>query len=156
MNCELIYLKEQKYMGISTTVLFCEHDSIDFRQLQLNVARAGIPNVDFSDRFMALDHDFQPESFRYAPLVPVTEFSDGDFFRFTREAGEYYCFQVLLKELNPQWFQACFAYIEEHGYRVDRSFDLEYYPEHYTLQLQSDDFLLPEQTISMLFRKAEG
>jgi hypothetical protein len=151
----LIYLDEQKYMGISTTVLFGEHDSIDFRQLQLDVARADIPNVDFSDRFMALDYDFQPESFRYAPLVPVTAFTDGDYFRFTREAGEYYCFQVLLNELNPQWFQACFAYIEQHGYRIDRSFDLEYYPEHYTVQLQSDGFHFPDQTISMLFRKEE-
>jgi hypothetical protein len=102
---------------------------------------------------MALDTDFQPESFRYAPLVPVTTFSNGDFFRYTRDAGEYYCFPVQLKELSPKWFQACFSFMEQQNMQVDRSFDLEYYPEGYLEQLRSGAVDFPAQTIGLLFRK---
>jgi hypothetical protein len=153
MNCTLIRLNEQKYMGISTQIFFRDHDAVDFKQLQQDVAHAGIPNVDPTQRFMALDTDFQPESFRYAPLVPVTAFSDGDFFRYTREAGEYYCFPVQLKELNPQWFQACFSFMEQQNIQVDRSYDLEYYPEGYLEQLRYGTIDFSVQTIKLLFRK---
>ncbi len=153
MKCTLTYLKEQKYMGIKTRIVFSEHDAIDFRQLHAQVVNAGIPNRDDLDRFMALDSDCQAESFCYTPMVPVTAFEGEDFFRFIRREGDYYCFEVNTKELGPAWFQACNAYIGEHGLKIDRTFDMEYYPEGYMERLDSKDPSPQDQTICVIFRK---
>jgi len=155
MDCTLIALKEQKYMGIQTKIFFQSHDETDFRQLQVDVVRTGIPNIDESERFLALDSDFAEDSFHYTPLVPVTSFEGDGYFRFTRAAGEYYCFPVSLKELGPAWFQTCFAYMEEHKLKIDHAFDLEYYPADYMEKLQSQDFSFQDQTISLIFRKID-
>jgi len=153
MNCSLISLKEQKYMGIKTKIYFKDHDEIDFRKLQQDVIFADIPNIDNSERFMALDSDFAEDSFHYTPLVPVTSFDGEAYFQFTRQSGEYYCFEVQLKDLGPKWFQECSVYIEQNNLKIDRSFDLEYYPTDYMDKLRSGGFSFPEQTISLIFRK---
>lgn len=44
MNCKLVFLKEQKYMGIKTKILFKDHVEIDFRKLQLDVINSDIKN----------------------------------------------------------------------------------------------------------------
>jgi len=156
MNCTLIHLKEQKYMGITTKIFFNDHDTIDFRALQLAVVHSGIPNLDAGERFIALDSDFQEDCFHYTPLVPVTAF-DGDVYaRFTRTAGEYYCFEVELKDLGPQWFQECSTYIEKNNIRIDQSFDLEYYPEDYLAKLKFEGASHQIQTICLIFRKADA
>lgn len=153
MNCSLVFLKEQKYMGIKTKILFKDHDEIDFRKLQQDVILANIPNIDHTARFMALDSDFQEGSFHYTPLVPVASFAGNEFTQFTRQEGEYYCFEVQLKDLGPKWFQECSAYMEQNNLKIDRSFDLEYYPEDHMSKLQSGDFSFPDQTICLIFRR---
>lgn len=155
MNHTCMHLKEQKYLGIRTKVLFADHDETDFRQQQIDVLRAGIANIDFSEHFLALDSDFSEESFCYTPLVPVTAFEGEGYFRFTRAAGDYYCFEVTLKELGPQWFQACFAYMEQHDLKIDHAFDLEFYPLGYMEKLVNETFALTDQTICLIFRKAD-
>jgi len=156
MQGTLIHLKEQKYMGITTQIRFQDHDGVDFRALQLAVVHSEIANPDADERFMALDSGFQEDSFLYTPLMPVTSFEGDAFFRFTREAGEYYCFEVSLRELGPQWFQACFAYMEQNNMQIDRSYDLEYYPADYCNTLQAEGFRLADQTICLLFKKADA
>lgn len=155
MNCRLAYLKEQKYMGIQTKVLFAEHDETDFRQLQIDALRSGIRNIDESERFLALDSDFSEQGFYYTPLVPVTSFEADGYYHFIRAAGEYYCFAVSLKELGPKWFQACFAYMEQNGLKIDHSFDLEYYPQDYIPKLLSGRFPSEDQAIEIIFRRAD-
>ena len=155
MNCKLIFLKEQKYMGIMTKVLFKEHDEIDFRRLQLDVINSGIKNRDVNERFMALDSDYQADSFNYTPLVPVTSFEGEEYYRFTRAEGEYYCFEVSLKELEPKWFQECYKYIEQNNLKIDRGFDLEYYAEDYLCKVKSEDSNREDQTICLIFRKLD-
>jgi hypothetical protein len=156
MNCSLIFLKEQKYVGIKTKILFKDHDSTDFRKLQQEVILSPIAHIQSQERFLALDSDFQEDAFHYTPLVPVTSFDDSDYFRFVRREGEYYCFEVQLKDLGPKWFQECSAYMEQHHLSVDRSFDLEYYPEDYMSKLKSENFSLPDQTICLIFRKVDS
>ena len=51
--------------------------------------------------------------FAYTPLLPVTTFEGENYTRFTRQAGYYYCFEVDPKDLNPQWFQTCYAYMAQ-------------------------------------------
>ncbi len=155
MDCTLITLKEQKYMGIQSKIYFQSHDETDFRQLQADVVHAGIQNIDESECILALDSDFAEDSFHYTPLVPVTSFVGDGYFRFTRAAGEYYCFPVSLKELGPAWFQTCFAYMEEHKLKIDHAFDLEYYPADYMEKLRSQDFSFQDQTTSLIFRKVD-
>jgi len=156
MNHTLIHLKEQKYMGISTKIYFREHNTIDFKRLQQDVARAGIANIDPGERFLSMDSDFQTDSFRYTPLVPVTAFEGDGFTQYTRPEGEYYCFEVSLLELGPHWFQECYVYMERNRMHVDHTFDLEYYPEDYLTALMREGFRLQDQTISLLFRKVAG
>ena len=155
MNCKVVFLKEQKYMGIMTKILFKEHDEIDFRKLQLDVINSDIKNRDVNERFMALDSDFQADSFCYTPLVPVTSFEGEEYYRFTRAEGEYYCFDVNLNELGPKWFQECGEYIEQNNLKIDREFDLEYYPENYMCKVNSEDSNLQDQTICLIFRKLD-
>ena len=156
MNCKLIFLKEQKYMGIMTKILFKEHDEIDFRRLQLDVINSDIKNRDVNERFMALDSDFQTDSFGYTPLMPVTKFEGEEYYRFTRAEGEYYCFDVHVKELGPKWFQECFKYIELNSLKIDRGFDVEYYPEDYLSKMKRDDPSLDNQTICLIYKKLAG
>lgn len=33
MNCDIVSLKEQKYIGIKTKIYFKEHDSVNFHKL---------------------------------------------------------------------------------------------------------------------------
>ena len=153
MICNLISLQEQKYMGIQTKIFFQNHDETDFRQLQQDVILANIPNVEHGGNFMALDSDFSEESFHYTPLVPVSMFEGTEYCQFTRQAGEYYCFEVQLKDLGPKWFQECSAFIEQNNLKIDRSFDLEYYPADYMDKLRSGDFCFPDQTICLIFRR---
>ena len=155
MNCKLLFLKEQKYMGIMTKILFEKHDETDFRKLQLDVINSNIQNRDVNDRFMALDSDFQADSFSYTPLVPVTSFEGEDYYRFTRTEGEYYCFEVELKELGPKWFQECNAYLEQNNLKIDRSFDLEYYAEDYLYKMKSENYDYQDQTTCIIFKKAD-
>ena len=156
MNHTLIHLNEQKYMGISTKIYFREHNTIDFKRLQQDVARAGIVNIDPGERFVSMDSNFQTDSFRYTPLVPVTAFEGDAFTRYTRPEGDYYCFEVSLLELGPQWFQECYVYMERNRLHIDHTFDLEYYPKDYLTALTSDGFRLQDQTISLLFRKVDA
>lgn len=153
MNCTVISLQEQKYMGIKTKIFFKDHDKIDFRKLQQDVIFADIPNVDNSERFLALDSDFAEDSFHYTPLVPVSSFEAEGYFHFTRQAGEYYCFEVQMKDLGPKWFQECSLYIEQNYLKIDRTFDIEYYPADYMAKIQSKQFSFPDQTICLIFRK---
>ena len=153
MNCTVISLKEQKYMGIKTKIFFKDHDETDFWKLQQDVVLANIPCIESGERFLALDSDFAEDSFHYTPLVPVSSFEAEGYFRFTRQAGEYYCFEVQLRDLGPKWFQECFRYMEQNNIIIDHSFDLEYYPENYIAQLQSEQFGSPDQTICLIFRK---
>lgn len=155
MNCKLLFLKEQKYMGIMTKILFKEHDEIDFRKLHINVINSDIKNRDVNERFMALDSDFQPDSFTYTPLVPVTSFEGEEYYRYTRAEGEYYCFEVHVKELGPKWFQECNEYIEQNNLKIDRLFDMEYYAEDYLSKVKSEDSNLQDQTICVIFRKVD-
>ncbi len=155
MNCKLVFLKEQKYMGIMTKVLFKEHDEMDFGKLHLDVINSNIKNRDANERFMALDSDFQVDSFNYTPLVPVTSFEGEEYYRFTRAEGEYYCFEVNVKELGPKWFQECNQYIEQNNLKIDRRFDLEYYDEDYISKVKSEDSSLHDQTICLIFRKLD-
>lgn len=155
MICKLVFLKEQKYMGIMTKILFKEHDEIDFRRLQLDVINSDIKNRDASERFMALDSDFQTDSFNYTPLVPVTSFEGEEYYRYTRAEGEYYCFEVYVKELGPKWFQECYEYIEQNNMKIDRVFDLEYYDEDYLCKVKLEDSYLQNQTICVIFRKLD-
>lgn len=155
MNCKLVFLKEQKYMGIMTKILFKEHDEIDFLKLHLNVINSDIKNRDVNERFMALDSDFQSDSFNYTPLVPVNSFEGEEYYRYTRAEGEYYCFDVHVKVLGPQWFQECYEYIEQNKLKIDRTFDLEYYAEDYQCKVKSEDPSLKDQTISLIFRKLD-
>lgn len=155
MNCKLVFLKEQKYMGIKTKILFKEHDEIDFKKLHLNVINSDIKNRDVNDRFMALDSDFQEDSFTYTPLVPVTTFEGDEYYRFTREEGEYYCFEVLVKELGPNWFHECNEYIEKNNLKIDRRFDIEYYYKDYLSKVNSEDVYLQDQTINLIYKKLD-
>lgn len=155
MNARRIHLEEQAYMGVSTQIFFSGHDAVDFRQLQLDVITADIPNRISGPRFLALDSDFQTDSFRYTPLVPVAAFEGDQFTRYTLQKGDYYCFDVAPEALNPQWFQACFAYMEQQNFRVDRSFDLEYYAAGYAERLRTSGVSLEEPTLCILFRKLE-
>ena len=155
MNCKLVFLKEQKYMGIMTKILFKEHDEIDFRKLHIDVINSDIINRDVNERFMALDSDFQADSFHYTPLVPVTSFEGEKYYRFTRAEGEYYCFDVHVKELGPKWFEECNEYIQQNNLKIDRTFDLEYYAEDYLRKVKSEDSKLQDQTISLIFRKLD-
>ena len=155
MNCKLVFLKEQKYMGIMTKILLKEHDEIDFRKLQLNVINSDIINRDVNGRFMALDSDFQADSFSYTPLMPVTSFEGEEYYRFTRAGGEYYCFEVPVKELGPKWFQQCNEYIEQNNLKIDRTFDMEYYDEDYLYKVKSEDSNLDDQTTCIVFRKLD-
>ena len=142
-------------MGIMTKILFEKHDETDFRKLQLDVINSNIQNRDVNDRFMALDSDFQADSFSYTPLVPVTSFEGEDYYRFTRTEGEYYCFEVELKELGPKWFQECNAYLEQNNLKIDRSFDLEYYAEDYLYKMKSENYDYQDQTTCIIFKKAD-
>ena len=155
MNCTAISLKEQKYMGIKTKIFFKDHDETDFRQLQRDVVLANFPCIEKGERFIALDSDFAEDSFHYAPLVPVSSFEGEEYFRFTLQAGDYYCFEVQLKDLGPKWFQECFRYMEQNNIVIDQSFDLEYYPEDYMAKIQSKQFSFPDQTICLIFRKID-
>lgn len=155
MNCTLLPLAEQKYMGIATKILFQNHDAIDFCKLQRETILADIPNIDPTERFLALDSEFQADGFCYTPLVPVTAFEGDTFARFTRQAGDYYCFEVDAQDLNPQWFQACYAYMRQQNIQIDQSFDLEYYPEGYQERLKVEDESLSEHTLCLIFRKKD-
>lgn len=155
MNCTLIYLKEQKYMGIATKILFRDHDAVNFLALQRDTILSGIPNIEPEERFLALDSEFQEDGFCYTPLVPVTEFEGNTFARFTRQAGEYYCFEVDPVDLNPRWFQECYAYMQQHNIQVDQSFDLEYYPEGYVEQMKTHPEQMQNQSLCLIFRKKD-
>ncbi len=155
MDYKLVFLNEQKYMGIKTTIFFADHDNIDFRKLQLDVINSDITNRALNERFMAMDSDYQADSFSYTPLVPVTSFEGEDFYRFTRVEGEYYCFEVRLEELGPQWFQKCFQYMEQNNLKIEGGFDLEYYPEGYMDSVKLEDTNRQNQTICLIFRKQD-
>ncbi|HRX16477.1 MAG TPA: effector binding domain-containing protein [Spirochaetota bacterium] len=153
MKYELLFLNKQKYMGIKTKIMFKDHDNIDFARLQKDVINAGIKNIDRNQRFMAIDSDFTKESFSYTPLVAVSEFEGDGFTRYTREEGEYYCFDVNIKDLGPKWFDTCIKFIEQNGFQIDREYDLEYYPEDYLSRIGNNDFLYSEETIQIIFKK---
>lgn len=153
MNHTLIHLKEQKYAGITTKILFKDHDATNFLRLQLDVVEAGIAHIDPAERFLALDSDFQADGFSYTPLLPVTAFEGEAHTRFTQQAGEYYCFEVDPKDLNPQWFQTCYAYMVQNDIQIDQSFDLEYYPAGYAERLQSEGEDMQLHPICLIFRK---
>ncbi|MBN2434985.1 MAG: hypothetical protein JXK07_06925 [Spirochaetes bacterium] len=155
MKYELLFLNEQKYMGIKTKIMFKDHDNVDFARLQKDVINAGIKNLDPNQRFMAMDSDFTEESFSYTPLVAVSEFDGDDFIRYTREEGEYYCFDVKIKDLGPKWFDTCIKFIEQNGFQIDREYDLEYYPEDYLSRIGDNDFLYSEETIQIIFKKKQ-
>lgn len=155
MDCKIVFLKEQKYMGIKTKIFFREHDEIDFKKLHLDVINSDIKNRDVNERFMALDSDFQADSFSYTPLVPVTSFEGEEYYRYTRVEGEYYSFEVNVKELGPKWFQECNQYIEQNNLKIERVFDIEYYPVDYMFQVKSEDASLQDRTICLIFRKVD-
>lgn len=155
MKCKLVFLKEQKYMGIMTKILFKEHDETDFSKLHLDVINSNIKNRDVNERFMALDSDFQPDSFNYTPLVPVTSFEGEEYYRFTRTEGEYYFFEVNVCELGPKWFEECDKYIRQNNLKMDRQFDMEYYAEDYISKAKSKDPCLKNQTIYIIFKKID-
>lgn len=116
---KVLALKEQKYVGINTNILFEEHDNIDFGKLHKDVLEARINDVDYDEHFMALDTNFTKKSFDYIPLVPVKSFDNNrDFIHFTREKGDYYAFKVVQKDCNPSWFKRVFEYIKENDLSV--------------------------------------
>ena len=155
MNCKLVFLKEQKYMGIATKIFFNEHDEIDFSKLHLDVINSDIKNRDFNERFMAMDSDFQPESFTYTPLVPVTSYEGNKYYRFTRTEGEYYFFEVNVKELGPKWFEECDKFIKKNNLKMDRQYDIEYYAEDYISKAKLKDPSLQNHTINIIFKKLD-
>lgn len=142
-------------MGITTQILFNEHDDIDFRKLQLDVINSDIKNRDMSERFMALDSNYQSDGFSYTPLVPVISFEGEEYYRFVRAEGEYYCFEVPVNDLGPKWFQEAYTYIQQNNLKIDGGFDLEYYAEDYIIKMKSQDPSLENQVISLIFRKID-
>lgn len=153
MDCNIVFLSKQNYMGIQTKVLFNNHDETDFHKLHLEVINSDIRNIDLSARFMAMDSDFQSDSFCYTPLVPVMSFEGDGFFRFTRLEGEYYSFNVQIKDLGPKWFNECAKYIKHNNLKIDRMFDLEYYAKDYMHNIKSRNFNFQNETIQLIFRK---
>lgn len=148
-------LSEQKYVGINTSILFEEHDNIDFCKLHKNVLEARINDIDHDEHFMALDTNFTKKSFDYIPLVPVKSFdNNSNLIHFTREKGVYYAFKVVQKDCNPSWFKEIFAYIKENDLMIEHTgYDLEYYNKDYFTRINKVDFKLEEETFMILFKK---
>lgn len=155
MNCKVIHLKAQKYLGIKTKINFSDHDEVNFHQLHLDVLNSGIKHREESGHFMAMDSEFTKDHFCYTPLVPVTAFGQEGFFEFTREEGDYYHFNVKISELGPMWFQACAKYIKENDLKIDRRFDLEFYEVDYIQRACQENFNIKEETIELIFRKSD-
>jgi hypothetical protein len=129
---EILVLREQKFVGIKTNIQFKEVDQIDFSQLQKDVCKAKISNIDHQGNFMAMDTDFTEDSFSYTPLVPVSSFDHNEgYTHFTREQGAYCAFKVKARDLNPKWFKGIFEYVKKNQITLeDTGYDLEYYDEN--------------------------
>lgn len=134
---EILELKEQKYVGIKTTIPFKDAEKVDFSQLHKDVLAARINDIDREEHFMAIDTDFTESSFSYTPLVPVSSFDNNEgYAHFTRRPGKYCAFEVKARDLNPAWFKKVFEYIEENHMNVENTgYDLEYYAENYSAMI---------------------
>lgn len=152
---QMLTLKEQKYIGISNTILFEEHDDIDFFKLHLDVLNLKIDNIDYEERFMALDTNFTKDTFDYIPLIPVKSYENyDDFFKFTREKGEYYAFKVIQKDCNPAWFKRVFEYIKENDLKIEhKGYDIEYYDKDYLVRGAKHNIDFKEEIYLILFKK---
>ena len=150
---ELLELKEQKYVGIKTSILFSEAEKVDFSQLHQDVCAAPIHDIDHDAHFMAMDADFTERSFSYTPLVPVRSFDNNKGYTpFTRAQGAYCAFAVKAKDLNPAWFKKVFDYIEENRIPIEPTgYDLEYYDENYLAMIGSQD-VPAERVLKILLR----
>lgn len=150
---EVLELKEQKYVGIKTGILFKDAEKVDFSQLHKDVRAARIHDIDHDEHFMAMDADFTESSFSYTPLVPVRSFGNNKgYTQFTRKQGAYCAFEVKAKDLNPAWFKKVFEYIEENRISVERTgYDLEYYDENYLAMIGSQD-LPAERSLKILLK----
>lgn len=149
-----LFLDEQKYVGIKTTILFNEHDNTDFFTLHKNLLESNISNINYNECFMALDTDFTKESFTYTPLVPVNSFNKNDSYtKFTREGGIYYAFEISQKECNPAWFKKVFKYMEENNLTIKQpGYDLEYYENDYFNRINKKEFKIEEEVYMILFK----
>ncbi len=138
---EILELKEQKYVGIKTNILFKDAEKVDFSQLHKDVLAARINDIDREEHFMAMDTDFTESSFSYTPLVPVSSFDNNEIYtHFTRKQGKYCAFEVKARDLNPAWFKKVFEYIEENHMNVENTgYDLEYYAENYLEMIGHQD-----------------
>ncbi|HEY1407085.1 MAG TPA: hypothetical protein VF857_10790 [Spirochaetota bacterium] len=150
---EVLELKEQKYVGIKTTILFKDADKVDFSQLHKDVHAANISNIDHHEHMMAMDTDFTESSFSYTPLVPVHSYDHNErYTQFTRKQGTYYAFEVKASELNPVWFKNVFEYFKEKRITIENTgYDLEYYEENYSAMINGSD-VLTERVLKILFK----
>lgn len=156
MRHEILELKEQKYVGIKTSILFTEAEKVDFSQLHKDVHAASINDIDHDEHFMAMDTDFTESSFSYTPLVPVRSFDNNEgYTQFTRKQGRYCAFEVKAKDLNPTWFKKVFGYIEENRISIENTgYDLEYYDENYSAMIGSQDF--PAERVLKILLKMQS
>lgn len=152
---EILELKEKKYVGIKTYILFKDAENVDFSQLHQAVCAARIHEIDHDAHFMAMDADFTERSFSYTPLVPVHSFdNNAGYTPFTRAQGAYCAFEVRASDLNPAWFKKVFDYIGENRIPIERSgYDLEYYDENYLAMVGSQD--VPAERVLKILLKMQ-
>ncbi|HPA64692.1 MAG TPA: GyrI-like domain-containing protein [Spirochaetota bacterium] len=150
---EVLELNEQKFVGIKTIVLLTDADKTDFGKLHKDVCEADIKNIDYQERFMAIDTDYTDESFSYTPLAPVKSFDGNEkYTQFTRQKGTYCAFEVNSLDLNPSWFKKVFEYMNEKKITVENTgYDLEYYDEDYETMVKNKD-VPKERVLKILFK----
>lgn len=150
---EVIELKEQKYAGVKTVILFKDADKTDFGKLHKEVCEADIKNIDKHEHFMAIDTDFTDNSFSYTPLAPVNSFDGNEgYTQFIRKQGTYCAFEVNARDLNPDWFKKIFEYMNEKKIAVENTgYDLEYYDEDYETMVKNKD-VQKERVLMVLFK----
>ena len=153
---EVIELKEQKYAGIKTVILFKDAEKTDFGKLHKDVCEADIKNIDHHEHFMAIDTDFTDNSFSYTPLAPVNSFDGNEgYTQFIRKQGTYCAFGVNARDLNPDWFKKIFEYIGEKKISVENTgYDLEYYDEDYDTMVKNKD--VPKERILKILLKMQS
>jgi len=149
---EVMDLKEQKYVGIKTTILLKDADKVDFSQLHKDVQEADISNIDHQEHYMAMDTDYSESSFSYTPLIPVHSFDHNEgYTQFTRKQGTYCAFEVKASECNPAWFKKVFEYVKENNISIENTgYDLEYYDENYSAMINSKD--VSERVLKVLLK----
>ncbi len=153
MKHNVLFLNEQKYVGIKTEIRYCKHDSIDFLGLHFDLINANIHHINYQEQFIAIDTDFTKDSFSYVPLIPVDSFNNNeDFFHFRRKAGKYYAFSVVQKNCNPDWFKRVFAYMKEKNINVvPTGYDIEYYSKNYMASIKNKSINFEETIFDVLF-----